>query len=304
MNPAIDSASEADHVRHTHKVRTYNERYDPGGGGINVARVLIRLGSPVHACYLSGGATGALLDRLVCAGGVSCDPIPIAGETRISHAVYDRSNGREYRFVPEGPEVTESEWQAALDHIATMDGGGWLLASGSLPRGVPEDFYVRVAKATATRGVRLVLDTSGEALRASVATGGLEAIKPSLGEFEALIGRKCTGVADIGAAARALVAQGAARHVIVTMGHEGAVLATAHGVTSATPVPVKVMSATGAGDSFVAGFVHKLAGGADAVTAFHYGMAAGTAAVLTPGTDLCSKADVERLFGEAGRPAS
>lgn len=295
MNPAIDGASEADKVRHTHKVRTYNERYDPGGGGINVARVLGRLGSKVHACYLAGGATGELLTKLVRAKSVACDPIHIEGETRIAHAVYDRSNGREYRFVPEGPEVAPAEWQAALDHIEGLD-FGWLVASGSLPRGVPDDFYVRLSKIAQAKSARMVLDTSGTALRASAEAGGLEVIKPSLGEFEALIGRKCSGVRDIEGAARDLALRGVATHVVVTLGHNGAVVATAHAAHHARPVPVKVMSATGAGDSFVAAMTHMLARGADAVTAFHYGMAAGTAAVMTPGTDLCTRADVERLF--------
>ena len=226
---------------------------------------------------------------------MECDPVPINGETRIAHAVFDRSNGREFRFVPEGPEVSPSEWQAALGHIETLN-FGWLVASGSLPRGVPDDFYVRLQSIVAAKGAQIILDTSGGALKASATAGGLEMIKPSLGEFETLIGRATTGLKDIEQAAQALVLRGIARHVVVTMGHQGAVLATTNKALHARPAPVKVMSATGAGDSFVAAMTHKLASGADSVTAFHYGMAAGTAAVMTPGTDLCTRDDVERLF--------
>ena len=300
LNPAIDSACEAECVVPTHKVRTFAQRYDPGGGGINVARVLARLGAPVEAVYLAGGATGGVLDELIDAAGIARHRLAIADHTRMSMAVFERASGQEFRFVPEGPLVGDAEWRAALDHCAGL-ASDWLVASGSLPRGVPADFFARLAAMLAPRGVKLVLDTSGAALAAAVAAGGLALIKPSQGEFEALTGRKFASPDEIGAAALAFVHAGKAAMVAVTLGHEGAVLAHAGGVLVRPGAEVAVKSATGAGDSFVAGMVHALSGGAGPSEAhpgeaLRWGMAAGTAAVLNPGTGLAHVADIQRLL--------
>ena len=143
LNPAIDGSCDAPRVRPTRKIRTTNTRYDPGGGGINVARVVKRFGGNVRAIYLAGGATGGVLDGLLDRDSIVRTRIDIAGHTRISQAVHELETGLEYRFVPDGPEVSESEWQACL---AAMDGldCNYLVLSGSLPRGVPVDFYARI----------------------------------------------------------------------------------------------------------------------------------------------------------------
>lgn len=298
LNPAIDSASEAARVFPTHKIRTFGERYDPGGGGINVARVLARLGDPVEAIYLAGGVTGALLDDLLNDRGLDRQRIDIHDHTRMSLTVYERETGQEFRFVPEGPLVSEPEWQAALAHCGELE-SDWLIASGSLPRGVPEDFFARLADAT-RGGARLVVDSSGPPLAAALDAGGLFLIKPSQGEFEKLMGRSFASPQEIGAAAAELVEAGKAEHVAVTLGHEGAVLAHAGGVTHHPGLKVEVRSATGAGDSFVAGMVHGFLRGETAEGAFRWGLASGTAAVLNPGTDLAHPDDVQRMWAALG----
>lgn len=295
LNPAIDSACEAEAVFPTHKVRTHGQRYDPGGGGINVARVLARLGQRVVTVYLAGGVTGAMLDELLDLPGIERHRLPIHDHTRMSLAVFERSTGREYRFVPEGPLVSEAEWGAALDHCAGIK-SGWLVASGSLPRGVPVDFYARLARLLAPRGVRLALDTSGDALAAAIEAGGLDLVKPSQGEFEALMGTRFSGPEAIGEAALGLVRAGKARRIAVTLGHLGAVLADADGVMLHPGLTVAVQSATGAGDSFTAGMVDALLRGEPNRRAFLRGIAAGTAAVLSPGTGLCDPAQVDAQF--------
>ncbi len=299
LNPAIDGACEAEEVFPTHKIRTHNERYDPGGGGINVARVLARLGEVVEVVYCAGGATGALLDELLDIHGLERHRIAIRDHTRQSLAVFERATGKEYRFVPEGPLLGEAEWRAAFDHCAGLD-HGWLVASGSLPRGVPVDFYARLAAACAGRDMKLVVDSSGPALRAAIEHGGLYLVKPSQGEFEALVGRKLEGGEAVGAAALELVRSGKVAHVAVTLGHEGAVLAHEGGVIIRPALQVPVMSATGAGDSFVAGMVHGFLRGEGAAGAFRWGMAAGTAAVLSPGTDLCHPEAVKHMWAALG----
>ena len=296
LNPSIDGSSEADAIRPTHKIRTSNERFDPGGGGINVARVVSELGGSPLAIHLAGGATGAVLAELLEEHGVEGRAIPIRDHTRISHTVFERTTGREYRFVPEGPVVTDREWQDCLQAVEDTP-AEYVVASGSLPRGVPDDFYVRLSEVVARRGARLVLDTSGPALKAAVAHGGVYLVKPSAGEFETLTGRRLSA-AEIGTEAYRLVSHGRVSIIAVTRGHEGAVLATPDGVTMLPALPVQVRSAVGAGDSFVAAMTLALAEGQSPADAFRRGIAAGTAAVLTPGTGLCRRDDVERLYRE------
>ncbi|GGC34412.1 phosphofructokinase [Novosphingobium marinum] len=295
MNPTIDLSYEVDEVRHTHKMRGHAERHAPGGGGINVARVFVRLGGHARCFYLSGGATGVALDGLLDLHQLVRNRIAITGETRIATNVFERASGKEYRFVPPGPVVTEAECAQCLDLLETVQ-CDYLVASGSLPPGVPAGFYAQLASRLRPRGIEVVLDTSGPALGAALAGGGFALVKPSQGELEKLVGRPLATVADVGAAAMAIVDAGGARLVAVTMGHEGAVLAGPDGTLYLPAIPVEAKSAVGAGDSFLAAMVHRLASGSNAEEAFRFGMAGGTAAVLTPGTDLARPADMERLY--------
>ncbi len=294
LNPSVDGAAEAEVVRPIHKIRTSDERYDPGGGGINVARVVQELGGPTLAIYLAGGATGGVLDDLLDAAAIPRRRVPIQDHTRISHAVYERSSGQEYRFVPTGPLVGESEWRVFLESLEDLD-CDYFVASGSLPRGVPDDFYVAVADLARRKGAKLVLDTSGSALRAGLARG-VHLVKPSLGELETLVDRKLPDQASQEQAARELIGSGVAELVALTLGRDGALLATSQGMLRLAAPDVVAKSAVGAGDSFTAAMTLGLAQGRDSEDAFAYGMAAGAAAVLSAGTGLCRREDVERLY--------
>lgn len=296
MNPAIDVAYEAERMFHTRKIRARQENYDPGGGGINVARVIARLGGTARAYYLSGGATGGTLDNLLDRHGLVRFHIPIKGNTRISTAIYERETGKEFRLVPRGPEVSNDEWQECLSQLATVE-TDFLVASGSLPPGVPDDFYSQLRKLAQDRGFRLILDTSGKALREAVAGGGIFLLKPSLGEFQQLVDRTLNGDGDIVTAAREIVVSNKAEHVAVTMGRDGALLVNQSGTWRLSAVPVETRSTVGAGDSFLGAMAFALCCGREIVEAFRYGVAAGAAAVLSPGTDLCHREEVERLHG-------
>jgi 6-phosphofructokinase 2 len=298
LNPAIDSACETDEVRPIHKVRTRNERYDPGGGGLNVSRVVNELGGETLAIYLGGGATGPLLESLVKAHGVPSKRIETAGNTRISHTVFETSSGQEYRFVPEGPLVSAAECATCLEELRANK-CDWLVASGSLPRGAPDDLYQQIGEIARSGGAQFIVDTSGEALRRTVAAGVARLIKPSLGEFESLIGRKLADHGEQERAAAEIVSSGKVGIIALTLGHEGALLVDKDGPFRMPVMPVEVKSAVGAGDSFLAAMTWGLALGKPTREAFVYGVAAGTAAVLTPGTEMCKRSDVERLFGEA-----
>jgi 6-phosphofructokinase 2 len=297
LNPAIDVSSEAETVRHTNKVRTRNEQIEPGGGGINVARVLSRLGADVCAIFLGGGITGRTLDDLLARSGINRTMIKIADDTRLSLTVVERSTGREYRFVPEGPDVTEEEAAAALDAAGTAH-CDYLVASGSLSPGIPADFYVRLCSAVAARCGRFVLDTSGEALRFALEAGGIFLVKPSRGEFEAFVGGRATTDALV-REAKALVDAGKAENIAITLGRDGAILVNRASVRISPAIKIDARSAVGAGDSFTAGMVYGFAIGKTAEDAFRYGLAAGAAAVLSSGSDLARPKDLERLVGAA-----
>jgi 6-phosphofructokinase 2 len=304
LNPAIDISSDAEVVRHTHKTRTSNQQQFPGGGGVNVARVIATLGGSCDLMFLSGGATGELLEAMLKPLPVALQPFPMHDPVRVAFAVREISSNLEYRFVPEGPLVTEPELTPVLNAVAASD-ADYVVASGSLPRGIPEDTYARLAQIVASKGARYVLDTSGQALSQALAGSGMFLVKPSLGEFEAFLGRKLSHD-EVGAAAQAHVKTGAAQYIAVTLGADGAVLASADRIIRLPAIDVPVNSATGAGDSFVAGMIWALAEGYDIADAFRFGQAAGAATVMTAGTELCRRQDVHDLYereGEGERPA-
>lgn len=294
MNPAIDVAYAVEKIVPQHKIRTTHEYANPGGGGINVARVFVRLGGNARAIYLSGGPIGIALDGLIDRHQLVRTRVPIAGTTRIAVTMLEAQSGQEYRVTPEGPELSEPEWRAALAACEAAECRHFV-ASGSLPRGVPADFYARVARIMAQRGVAMVLDSSGPALKAAIEAGGIALAKPSRSELEFLSGGPLSTRADVVAAARALVDAGKVQRLAVTLGHEGAILVEPGRVIDCPALPVEAKSTVGAGDSFLAAMVHGLATGMDAAAAFRRGMAAGTAAVLHPGTDLAHPDDIARL---------
>ena len=302
LNPTIDTALEAEAMVHTDKIRTSGERLDPGGGGINVARVLVRFGAPVAAVFMAGGSTGRLLDRLLQREGVERICVPIAGETRVSVTVYERSTGHEYRLVPEGPVLSEPEWQECLRQIGETE-CDWFVASGSLPGGVPHDFYARVAEILRDHATRFVVDAPAGQLAPALAGGGLFLVKPSRDELEQLSGAALTEIESVVEAARRIVSDGSAQNVAVSLGGDGAVLVDGSGAFVMPAALVAARSAVGAGDSFLAAMTYAFASGADRSTALRLGVAAGAAATLSPGTDLCHPWDVTRLAAELGRAA-
>lgn len=296
MNPAVDISAATERVVPIRKNRCGDQRRDPGGGGINVARVITRLGGQCHAVYPAGGSPGTLLHRLLDEEGVLSLPVAVAGDTRENFTVLERSSGRQFRFVLPGTRLKAAEWRAILDRLKGLLGdASHVVASGSLPPGAPVDFYARVARMVRAAGARLVLDSSGDALRRAL-DEGVFLCKPNLNELQDLTGRRLSRPAAWEAAAAEIVAAGQAEVVTLTLGEAGAFLAARDLRLRAAGIAVEVDSAVGAGDSFLAAMIWQLAKGADLERAFGHGVAAGTAALLSPGTELCRKRDVEKLY--------
>lgn len=295
MNPAVDLATETERVVPTHKLRCGDTLHDAGGGGVNVARVLTRLGGHCTAVCPTGGSSGQWLQKRMREEGLDSVFLPIAEETRVSFTVHEHSTGAEFRFVMPGPRLSEAEWQHCLQWLQALQPfPDLLVASGSLPPGVPADFYARLARLCRDKGARLVLDTSGPALAAALAEG-VFLFKPNLKELAELSGQSLESAGQWQAAARQLVLDGKADVVALTLGHLGALLVTRDGMWSAPPLDVPVASAVGAGDSFVGAMVWGLQRGLPLEQAFAWGIAAGTATLLSAGTALCRPEDVRQL---------
>lgn len=302
LNPSIDASSDTPRVEPVVKLRMTNEKLDAGGGGINVARVLQRLGVDVEAVYLAGGANGHVLDNLLERMKLPHHSVPIAGDSRMSLTVHETETGREFRFIPEGPEVSAAELEAGIA-AATDCLSPWFVASGSTPRGVSDEVYARLGKRLGP-DIKLVLDTSGAALAKALEAGGLYLVKASGDEFaeatdESFADHKATAVA-----ARALIQDGKAELVAVSFGRDGAVLASRDGAWFAPAARVKAVSTVGAGDSFLAGMVHALCNGLEPVEALRWGTAAGGATAMSIGTGLCSAEAVRAFLPEIDPPSA
>jgi len=319
LNPAIDMGVTVDTVMPEHKLRCAKPRREPGGGGLNVTRAIAELGGTSTAVFPAGGKTGDLLKFLVghyCTG-IACDqrPIPVLAPTRENVIVNETSTGEQYRFNMPGAELSDEEATACLEALvdgvkhagdsvgksgrASESGGGGGLAvmSGSLPPGVEPPFVRTVIDAVRAVGGRVVVDSSGSALREALGAG-VCMVKPNRRELARTIGGLDEHEIDpavVGAAAMELARTHGVTYALVSMGGDGAVIATREGYAHCPAPRVEVLSATGAGDSMVAAAVLAIERDAPPEEILRDGVAAGAAASITPGTELLKRPDFERL---------
>lgn len=295
LNPALDVSASVDVVSPTHKLRCVSPRTEPGGGGINVSRVCLRLGAPTVAVLPLGGANGRRVEELLHGEQVATRSVPIEDETRESFTVSEGSTGDQFRFVLPGPSLSPNEVQACLEVITDAAGGSSsVVVSGSVPSGIDESFFAGLVDRLP--GARVIVDTSGPALDWALASGA-HLLKPSARELAAVVGRDLRTEAEVAAAARDVVDRTSVENVIVSIGAGGAIAVPASGPAIRLRAPtVQVRSAVGAGDAMVAGIAVGLQRGLDLAEACALGIAAGTAAVLSEGSALCSVDDVEALL--------
>ncbi len=302
MNPALDITTRVDIVRPTDKLRCETPRYDPGGGGINVARIAHVLGVSATAVFPAGGPTGDVVMSLLKDAGVPFRHVAIAAATRESFTVNEGSTGQQYRFVLPGPQLTFAEQEGCLDELRmAAESAEYVVASGSLPPGVPADFYQQVADICRPLGTRLVLDTSGSGLRH--VSSGVFLLKASVRELRECVGRPLATEAEQLTAAHELVDSGSAEVVLVSLGSQGALLATQYGSQRFSAVAMPGGSGVGAGDAMVAAITVGLSRGWALGKSIGLGIAAGAAMLMTPGTAVCERADVERLFELVAEPS-
>ena len=296
INPALDKSTVIDRVVPEHKLRCRNPVYEPGGGGINVSRAIKKLGGQSMALFTSGGPNGNILDSLLQKEKITHRSISIGEWTRESFAVLEESTGLQYRFNMEGPTLHETEWEEAINMVwQEKPRPDYIVGSGLLPPGVPQDFYARLAQTGRDLGARVIIDTSGEPLRLAL-QGHPFMIKPNLRELGMLADRELESTQEQDEVAMEIVVKGQSDVVVVSLGAAGSLLATRNGLQRLKAPEVPVLSKIGAGDSMVAGIVVGLVSDKTITDAVRYGVAAGTAAVMSPGSELCNLDDTERLF--------
>jgi len=200
-----------------HGNRCTSVRYDPGGGGVNVAQVAHNLGASVTAVFPAGGATGDVYGDLLTARGVPFHRVKIARSTRESFTIDEISTGLQYRFVLPGPSLTFAELQQCLVELRRLaTSAKFVVASGSLPPGAPANFYQQVALVCRDLGARLILDTSGGGLRHL--TSGVFLLKASVRELRECVGRELVTESEQMAAAHEIIDSRRAYAVAVSMG--------------------------------------------------------------------------------------
>lgn len=295
FNPCIDKSTTVPALAPEKKLACSQPVFEPGGGGLNVARAIKKLGGDAIAVFTFGGHSGRFLQNLVAAEGIRGEAVEIKNATRENLIVLDTSTNQQYRFGMPGPEISGAELQQLLDLIRQHKEAEYVVVSGSLTHGVPDSIFGDIAAITKKNGARLVVDTSGKALE-HAAYAGVFLLKPNLGELSALAGKEQVDEDDVDDLARSIIAKGHCEIVVVSMGAGGAQMITAKEVYRAVPPVVKRRSTVGAGDSMVAGLILCLSRGASLKEALCYGVASGTAATMNPGTELCKKEDVEKLL--------
>ncbi|MVT08722.1 1-phosphofructokinase family hexose kinase [Chitinophaga tropicalis] len=296
MNPAIDKSSVLDKMIPEKKLRCGQAFVEAGGGGINVSKAIKELGGESCALFPAGGLNGKLLQQLLCHAGIPSSVIGIGGETRENFTITEQSSGLQYRFVLPGPVLQGEETARCLQTITSMAPvPDIIVASGSLPPGVPDDFLAKLARYCKTEGLRLIVDTSGHPLQLAVRES-IYLLKPNLTELCSLSGRSYLELDEVANVARGIIKQGYCEVMIVSMGPAGAMLVTADASEIITAPIVKRQSTVGAGDSMVAGITWMLDNGHSLYEAARFGVACGTAATMNPGTQLFKREDVYRLY--------
>ncbi|EOC1313616.1 6-phosphofructokinase II [Cronobacter turicensis] len=296
LAPSLDSATMTPQIYPEGKLRCSSPVFEPGGGGINVARAIVHLGGTATALFPAGGATGEHLVSLLNDENVAVETVSAHDWTRQNLHVHVESSGEQYRFVMPGATITDDEFRQLEEKVLAIESGAILVISGSLPPGVSIEKLQQLIKAALQQGIRLIVDSSGDALAAALEIGDIELVKPNQKELAALVKRDLTAPDDVRQAAQELVQSGKARRVVVSLGPQGALGVDGQDCVQVVPPPMKSQSTVGAGDSMVGAMTLRLAQDAPLLDMVRYGVAAGSAATINQGTRLCSLENTDRIY--------
>lgn len=293
--PSIDKSASVSAILSEKKMRCSALISEPGGGGINVARVINRLGGDVKAIFPSGGYLGMFLNHLLENDNVPFVSIQSKNETRENYVILDQATNKQYRFGMPSIELFENELKSILQVIEKQEKVDFIVASGSLPPGIPLNIYAQLSKIATKKKAKLIVDTSGEALKNAL-NEDVYLLKPNLEELGILLDKKDLEFEDIEVLAKELIHKRNCQIIVVSLGANGAMLITKDETYSIQPPKVKVKSTVGAGDSMVAGIVFGLSNNLNLKECLQYGIACGTATTMNSGSALCQIKEVKRLL--------
>jgi len=295
LNPTIDRTISVHGLVLDEANRWTNLRLYAGGKGIDVSRAIHEMGGKTTAYGFIGGDTGRTVEILLDEEGVPFSFTPIGRETRTNFIITDTKASRQTRIDAPGPRISERELERFRQKIGRIDPKPALMViGGSVPPGIPPNIYYDIVTECKGFGIRCILDSEGQWLMEGIKAKPY-LIKPNVREAEGLLDTELTTEEAIIKAALNLVEMNL-EIAVVSRGKDGIIAATKERIVKAVPPPVKVRSAVGAGDCTIAGLALKLAEGESLIEACRLAAAMGTAAVLTPGTELCHRADVEELL--------
>jgi 6-phosphofructokinase 2 len=294
VNPSVDKSTHFSGLIAEQKIRCKNPLFDAGGGGINVSKAIARLHGSSLAVFTAGGGVGEMLKDLVTKENVAFEAIETQSDTRENFIAVDDHTNSQYRFGFSGDTLTDSEVEKILETIQKLK-PGFLVASGSLNEGLSPDFYQKIAEIAKKANSKLIVDTSGEALKKVLETGAY-LIKPNVGELAKLIGVERLEMEEVNDAAKKIIAKGGAEIVVVSLGPQGAVLVTREAYEYVPAPNVAKKSTVGAGDSMVGGIVWALSQNKNLKEVIRWGVACGSAATMNEGTQLFKFEDANRLF--------
>jgi len=283
LNPAVDKTMHVSRFVVGKTNRGLVVQVDPGGKGINVAKVLKQLGCAVTATGFLAGNNGRYIAESLTAKEILTDFVYLPGETRINLKIIDPDWGTETEINEPGFPVGEEPLKQLEEKISTLaERCAVMVFSGSLPPGVPVDIYAALLRIARGKGVKTILDTSGEALQYGMA-GRPDLIKPNREEVEELLGIRLEEERELIEAARGLLARGPAT-VVISLGAAGALTASANKLLRAWPPAIKTGSTIGAGDSMVAAFAYALMKKLPLAEALRLATAASTATAAVNGS--------------------
>lgn len=295
FSPCIDKSASIPALIPENKLRCSKIKLEPGGGGINVARAIKKIGGNATCILPSGGCTGKFLAHLLEKENIHTVIIDTANETRENFIIKDEGTGNQYRLGMPAGKLSKNEWKQCLNALNETADVRFIVLSGSLPPGVSATVFAQLARSAKKKNAKLIVDVSGDALKEAV-TLGAYLIKPNLAELGTLVGVPKIKIDQVEKTAKEVIRQYQCEVIVVSLGRDGAILVTRDETYSVTPPQVKVKSTVGAGDSMVAGIVYSLANRSSLKQALQYGVACGTAATMNPGTELCHKRDADRLY--------
>jgi 1-phosphofructokinase len=291
LNPSIDRTIQIGEMQPYALNRVLHSETDPGGKGINVARVLHNFQTEALVTGFVAGATGRSLLGFLQEEAIPHDFLEIAGETRINIKAFDQKARKTTEFNESGCPVTPADLQGFQEKFTSLcRNADVAVLSGSLPPKVPMDFYAKLIAIAKAQHAKTILDADGEALREGIKEIPY-AVKPNIHELEQLVGRSLQTAQEVLQAARLLIRSGISL-VIVSMGADGAVVADAQEAYRVHSWDIPVQSATGAGDSMVGSLAYALLHGLSLREIAQITTAAGTITASKPGTQVCGQEEV------------